>query len=121
MTKFPNQLMAFMLLAGSSAFSHSQMTPAQTRGGLLYTTHCVSCHTTQMHWRNDRQAFDWDSLKVQVRRWQGNAGLQWGEADITEVSRYLNETIYRYPAPADRVGLVSPPKSPSSQQPNRGQ
>ena len=116
MTKFLGRFMVFAVLAGSGAFSHSQVTPAQTRGGLLYTTHCVACHTTQMHWRNDRQAVDWDSLKAQVRRWQGNAGLQWGESDITEVSRYLNETIYRYPTPADRVGLALRPKSPSIQQ-----
>ncbi len=113
MTKFMNRLSACAVLAVFSASSQSQVTPAQTRGALLYTTHCVSCHTTQMHWRNNKQATDWDSLKVQVRRWQANAGLQWGEADIDEVSRYLNETIYRYPNPADRVGLVSTHKSPS--------
>ena len=121
MTKLSNQLTAFVALAGSCAFSHSQVTPAQTRGALLYTTHRISCHTTQVHWRNNKLASDGDSLKVQVPRWQGNAGLQWGEADIDEVSRYLNETIYRYPTQADRVGLVSKPKSPSTQQTNRGQ
>lgn len=92
--------------------AQAQTTPTQTRGQLLYATHCIGCHTTEMHWRNNRQAYDWDSLKVQVRRWQNSAGLQWGEADITEVSRYLNETIYRYPTPAERVALVSPPGTP---------
>ncbi len=110
MTKIPHRLTVFLVLAGASAFCQSQMAPDQTRGGLLYEKHCVSCHTMQMHWRNDKQAVDWDSLKTQVRRWQGNAGLQWGEADIAEVSRYLNETFYRYPAPADRVGMISTPK-----------
>jgi hypothetical protein len=56
-------------------------------GELLYGTHCVARHTTQMHWRNDWQAFDWDSLKFQVREWRGNAGLAWNDADIAEVSR----------------------------------
>ncbi len=110
MTKFPSQRVVIAVLAGASAFCHSQETPDQTRGGLLYTKHCVSCHTTQIHWRNDKQAQDWDSLKTQVRRWQGNAGLQWGEGDITDVSRYLNETIYRYPAPVDRVAMGSKAK-----------
>lgn len=50
---------------------------------------------------------DLDSLKFQIRRWQGMTGLAWTEADISEVSRYLNETIYRYPTPASSVGLVS--------------
>lgn len=111
----PRVLMQIALIV-CSATSYSQTTPAQTHGELLYLTHCVACHTTQMHWRKGRLATDWDSLKVQVRRWQGNAGLQWGEADIEEVSRYLNETIYRYPTPADRVGLVSTHKSPSIRQ-----
>lgn len=83
--------------------------PAESRGALLYTTHCVACHTTQMHWRDERQARDWDSLQFQVRRWQGNTGLQWTDADITEVSRYLNDTIYQYPQTANRVGFVSLP------------
>ena len=73
----------------------------------LYSTHCVACHTTQMHWRNDRQAFNWESLKFQVCRWPGNAGLAWNDADIAKVSRYLNETIYHYPQINDRVGMVS--------------
>ena len=107
MKNSPNRFTVFMALAILSDFSHSQVLPSQTRGSLLYETHCITCHTTQIHWRNDRLAYDWDSLKVQVRRWQDNAGLQWSESDITEVSRYLNETIYRHPTPADRVRLVS--------------
>ena len=105
-----NELLGFAVLAGFNAIASAQAAPAATRGELLYSTHCVTCHTTQMHWRNDRQAFDWDSLKFQVRRWQGNAGLAWNEADIAEVSRYLNETIYHYPQLNDRVGLVTPQK-----------
>ena len=118
MRKLTARFLASIAVAGFSAGAYSQTTPAQTRGALLYTTHCVSCHTTQMHWRNDKQAYDWDSLNFQVRRWQNNAGLQWGDADITDVSRYLNDTIYRYPTPADRVGLVSKLKSASIQQTN---
>jgi mono/diheme cytochrome c family protein len=101
------QITAWAILTGISAVASAQLTPAETRGELLYSTHCVACHTTQMHWRNERQAFDWESLKFQVRRWQGNAGLAWNDADIAEVSRYLNESIYHYPQINDRVGLIS--------------
>ena len=117
MTTLSNRFMAlvaFTALVSHGVFVHAQPLPVQTRGELLYTTHCISCHTKQMHWRNDKQAHNWDSLKFQVRRWQGNAGLQWSEADITEVARYLNETIYRYPPPPDRVGLVSSEHSRST-------
>ena len=77
--------------------------PAPSRGQLLYTTHCIECHTTQMHWRTLHQARDWDSLKAQVRRWQGEARLDWPEQDVDAVARYLNDTIYGFPRP-ERVG-----------------
>ena len=98
---------AFAALAGASGMAHSQGVPSETRGELLYTTHCIGCHTSQMHWRNDKQAYDWDSLKVQVRRWQGSAKLEWGDADIAEVARYLNDTIYHYPQTGNRVSTAS--------------
>jgi len=74
---------------------------AQSRGELLYSTHCIACHTSQMHWRDRRSATDWQSLKAQVRRWEGAASLDWSEADVLEVTRYLNETIYRFEKKAD--------------------
>ena len=86
--------------------AQSRAAPLPSRGQLLYTTHCIKCHTTQMHWRQDRGAHDWGSLKGQVRRWQGNAGLGWNEADITEVARHLNDTIYRHPQTSDSLSLA---------------
>ena len=76
---------------------------AQSRGELLYTTHCIFCHTTEMHWRDKRSASSWPALKTQVRRWQDAAALAWGDSDILEVSRYLNETIYHFEQTADPV------------------
>jgi mono/diheme cytochrome c family protein len=78
-----------------------------TRGQLLYATHCIACHNSQMHWRNDKLATDWGSLKAQVRRWQARANLGWSEADIVEVARHLNDTIYLYPQTSDLVGQLS--------------
>ena len=102
------QIFLVAAFAGLGAASHSQILPATARGEMLYLTHCVTCHTTEIHWRNNKQAYDWNSLKEQVRRWQGNAGLLWEEADIVEVSRYLNDTIYRYPRTDGRAGRASP-------------
>lgn len=73
--------------------------PPPSRGELLYTTHCIACHATQMHWRDKRLAVDWPSLVGQVRRFQGVAQLQWTEEDIREVARHLNDTIYRFAPP----------------------
>lgn len=106
-----NRLIRFLsvaTLASAGAASQSQPSLAPARGELLYQSHCVTCHTTEMHWRNNKQAVDWNSLKVQVRRWQGNAGLMWDEADIVEVSRYLNDTIYRYRRTDGHAGRAEP-------------
>lgn len=81
-----------------------------SRGLLLYSTHCIECHTTQMHWRAQRQVHDWGSLKAQVRRWQAEVKLQWTEQDIDAVARHLNATIYRLPG-EEQVGRASGPRS----------
>lgn len=84
-------------------FAHPAAAGSQTadaeRGALLYETHCISCHSTEIHWRDKRRATDWDSLQSEVRRWQDNAALDWREEDIVEVTRYLNTRYYHYPAP----------------------
>jgi predicted DNA-binding transcriptional regulator AlpA len=60
-----------------------------------------------MHWRNQRQARDWVTLTAQVRLWQGVASLGWSEADIDDVARYLNDTIYQFPRQVSRLGRDS--------------
>jgi len=77
---------------------------AQSRGELLYITHCSSCHTAQMHWRDKKQVTDWASLRAQVRYWQAQATLAWNDEDITLVARYLNASYYRLPAAPKQLG-----------------
>ena len=78
-----------------------------SRGQALYNTHCIACHTTQVHWRDARVVTDWDSLKREVRRWQAANALAWPEADVVQVARHLNDTIYRYPQTSDLVSLLA--------------
>jgi len=73
--------------------------PSETeaaRGELLYATHCIACHDTQVHWREQKLVTDWASLKLQVRRWAGNAGLGWTDEEIVDVARYINAAYYRF-------------------------
>jgi mono/diheme cytochrome c family protein len=77
--------------------------PPATRGQLLYETHCIACHTTQMHWRDGRIVSDWAGLLVQVRRWQATAKLNWRDEDIEAVARHLNDTVYKLPVPERRA------------------
>lgn len=105
----PSLSRAVLICASACAgAAYAQAVPPPTRGELLYSTHCIECHTTQMHWRAQRQARDWESLKGQVRRWQNTANLRWTETDITDVARHLNETIYQFPEPQERAHLSLP-------------
>ncbi len=109
-----------MLLAGSVLVGALALAPpaqAQSRGELLYSTHCIACHTTQMHWRDKKQATDWNSLKAQVRTWQATARLEWSEDDVAEVARYLNERFYRFVQPSAALGNADPLRLPQEGSP----
>lgn len=95
---------AALLMAAAARAQASGPWPA--RGERLYTTHCGACHSEQMHWRAKKLAYDWPTLKAQVTRWQATAALEWSDADIVEVARYLNETIYRYPQTSNQVSQL---------------
>ena len=83
----------------ASAVVGAQPVPntGQSLGELLYSTNCGACHTTEVHWRENKLAKDWTSLKAQVTRWQSNAKLAWSENEILEVTRYLNGRYYHFP------------------------
>jgi len=87
------------ILVLAAAFSVALAAAAQTpsRGALLYDTHCIACHTKEVHWRERKLASDWQSLAAETRRWQRNIGLGWSDEEIDDVVRYLNTTIYRFP------------------------
>ena len=69
-------------------------------GELLYSTHCIACHSREVHWRQKKLATDWASLIAQVRRWAGNAGLGWSDEEVADVARYLNAVHYGFAAPS---------------------
>ncbi|HRF12700.1 MAG TPA: hypothetical protein PLR37_11295 [Candidatus Accumulibacter phosphatis] len=81
-------------LFGSIADVGAQALPAPTRGELLYSTHCIACHDTQIHWRDKKLVTDWKSLQKEVRRWQELAGLGWSNEEIAQVAQYLNQRLY---------------------------
>lgn len=109
MTPNPSLTRAALTLAGlalATTLAQAQTAPSESRGQMLYNNHCIACHSTQMHWREGKLGKDWDSLRAQVLKWQANAGLQWSDADITEVARHLNDTIYKLPQTGDRVSIA---------------
>lgn len=92
-------LAVLLALAGNLADAEIPATREASRGELLYSVHCIACHTAQVHWREKKLVTDWTSLQSEVRRWQGLSGLGWSNEDIAEVARYLNVLHYRYPTP----------------------
>lgn len=93
----PKQLVfALCLLWGVHTLAHGQDKLGETRGELLYSTHCNACHTAKIYWREQKLATDWNSLMAKVRRWQASIGLDWSEEEITDVANYLNAAHYRF-------------------------
>ena len=70
-----------------------------SRGKLLYSLHCVSCHNEQVHWMANKKVSDWPSLVAQVKLWQNISNLKWDKNDIESVARHLNTLYYHYPVP----------------------
>jgi len=103
---------ALCLFWGMHTLAHAQPKHGESRGELLYATYCSACHTSKIHWREQKLATDWNSLKVQVRRWQGSIGLSWSEEEITDVANYLNAVHYGFPVSDQKDLLQSKTPNP---------
>ncbi len=102
MNRLPKVIAGLALLLASVAARPDTVLAqaAPSRGQLLYGTHCIACHDARLHWRDQRRAVDWPTLRAWVRHWQGAEQLRWSDDDIDEVARHLNDTIYRFASPA---------------------
>ena len=90
-------LVTALILTAPTVFGEAQN--HEPRGKLLYSTYCIGCHTTQVHWREQRLATDWASLRRQVRRWLENTGIAHDNDDVDAIATYLNALYYRFPPP----------------------
>lgn len=80
-------------------FGAEQPQTDNARGKLLYSLHCVACHSEQVHWMANKKVSDWPSLLAQVKLWQNISNLKWNDKDIDNVAKYLNSVYYHYPLP----------------------
>lgn len=106
MNRWIGLLPGLCLAAGIDAAGQAPDTADDGVGALLYSTHCVACHTAQVHWRDAKRVTNWTALLAEVRRWQDSIGLGWSDDDIAAVARHLNALHYHYPEP-ERVALRS--------------
>ncbi len=66
------------------------------RGEGLYLNHCLSCHESTAHIREDRHAETIEELRRWVVRWAVQLNLGWSRREIEDVTTYLNRTYYRF-------------------------
>ena len=115
MSLLKSLMFLFCTLCSLNNLANAQSTQNELRGELLYTTYCNACHTTEIHWREQKLATDWKSLKSQVNRWQANIGLGWSDEDSSDVARYLNAEYYKFINTESKALSQGKPSKPISQ------
>jgi len=92
----PTAALFAILVTTTLAFAAGDVRAADAdRGQLLYENHCKVCHTSVVHVREERKAATRKEIQTWIRRWQKELGLQWGEAEVDDVTEYLNNRYYR--------------------------
>lgn len=66
------------------------------RGQLLYENHCGGCHETSVHGRDPRKAASISEIRHWINVWQKELKLNWSEADIDDVTTYINTKYYQF-------------------------
>ncbi len=67
------------------------------RGRLLYENHCMSCHTSTVHIRDQRKSKTPAEMRAWILRWSGELKLNWSEDELADVYQYLNNRYYKFP------------------------
>jgi hypothetical protein len=107
------RVLAACLFCGNVATAQTAPNAVESRGALLYSTYCIGCHTTEIHWRDKKLATNWATLKDQVRRWSSNTGLAWGDDDILLVTRHLPTLYYHFPNASGQMSGSPPWQGPT--------
>ena len=66
------------------------------RGQLLYENHCGGCHETSVHGRDPRKAASISEVRHWINVWQKELKLNWTDADIDDVTTYINLKYYQF-------------------------
>ena len=69
---------------------------AKSRGQLLYENHCTKCHESQVHIRAKRKSRSISDVQAWVSKWQTHEKLEWGNSEISDVTRYLIDRFYQF-------------------------
>lgn len=92
-------LLTFNLTANAALFEQGN----PKIGKAMHETSCVSCHSSmfggdgsEMYTREFHKVTDSGKLLQQVRNCNTNIGLKWFEDEELHVTRYLNDTYYKF-------------------------
>lgn len=92
--------LAALLLSPSGVISAAAAEDVE-RGRMLYENHCVSCHESVVHVRDDHKAKSLGEVNWQIARWATERRLEWRYDEVRDVSRYLNARFYQFPKPVE--------------------
>lgn len=82
----------------SILLSYSMVASAsEERGRLLYENHCMSCHASIVHVREQRKSKSQAELRAWILRWSGELKLNWRDDELADVYQYLNNRYYKFP------------------------
>lgn len=70
------------------------------RGRLLYENHCLGCHDSMLHIREQRRVDSLAGLQREILRWRDVQGVPWNPQEVEDVLEYLNSHYYGF-APDD--------------------
>lgn len=76
--------------------AHPVMPPAASRGQMLYENHCISCHESVVHIREQQQARTLAQLRARVQYWADYLQLRWSREEVEEVANHLDSQYYRF-------------------------
>ena len=73
-----------------------QVTPAASKGQLLYENHCLKCHESNIHIRKKDKARNITDVRTWVVKWQTYEKLGWDRSAINAVTDYLIIRYYKF-------------------------
>lgn len=88
-------LLAVSAAAGSLLTSGRLLAADAARGELLYQNHCMVCHTSIVHVREQRKASSREEIRAWILKWQSHLGLDWEAGEVDDVAEFLNQRYYR--------------------------
>ena len=84
-----------VIFANNETRAAGAMSGDTERGRLLYENHCMVCHTSVVHVREQRKATSRAEIQGWIWRWQEELKLQWGTPEVNDVTEHLNDRYYQ--------------------------